>query len=71
MQSFNPDLAPRLHPDYVPPTGPVADIEARFQRLGVPRPPDLEDVAGLTARAEALEQAYAARLGTARPPGAL
>eukprot|EP00969_Alexandrium_andersonii_P283251 12522047-Alexandrium_andersonii.AAC.1 len=46
----------------------MAELEVRLQRLGAPRPPNLEGIAELTAHVEALEQAYEARLGTARPP---
>eukprot|EP00969_Alexandrium_andersonii_P327214 14458637-Alexandrium_andersonii.AAC.1 len=49
----------------------MAELEVRLQKLGVPRPPDLEDIVELTAQVEASEQAYAARLGTAHPPDAL
>eukprot|EP00969_Alexandrium_andersonii_P030300 1321616-Alexandrium_andersonii.AAC.1 len=71
MQRFDPDSAPYLHPDRVPPAGPRAELEMRLQKLGIVQAPDIEDTGQLTDHVAALEQASAARLVSARPPGAL
>eukprot|EP00969_Alexandrium_andersonii_P063922 2815647-Alexandrium_andersonii.AAC.1 len=68
---FDPLLAPYLHPEREPTAGPRAELEVRLQYLGVLHMPDIEDLAALAAHVEALEQAYAVRLVSARPPAAL